>query len=215
MAVVVAKTRGMHVRPRPPVVRVWDRLKEISMFFERRDKVHQTARRLVRLFEKAKIPYSIVGGMAVNLYGARRTTDDVDFLLTKEGFDQFLRDHVGKTFQRVERRPRRFVDTKSGVQFDILLTGLFPGTGKPGPIAFPDPRDASITIEGTKVLKLPELIQLKLAARRHYDFGDVVFLIRVHNLDEVFAKQLHRSVHRDYIECLDEKRREDEYDARD
>jgi hypothetical protein len=73
-----------------PVVKVWDRLKEISRFFQRRDKVHQTARRLVRLFEKQRIPYAITGAMAVNLHGARRTTDDVDFLLSQEGFDRFV-----------------------------------------------------------------------------------------------------------------------------
>ena len=39
-------------------------------------------------------------------------------------------------------------------------------------------------------MKLPELIQLKLAARRYKDFGDVVFLIRVHNLDEVLLGDL-------------------------
>ena len=59
------------------------------------------------------------------------------------------------------------------------------------------------------------MIQLKLAARRHADFADVVFLIQVHDLNESFLPQLHPSVHRDYIECLDEKRREDEYIARE
>jgi hypothetical protein len=193
---------------------VWDRFKEISMFFERRDKVHRTARRLVRLFEKAKIPYAIVGAMAVNLHGARRTTDDVDFLLTKDGFDRFVSKFVGKDIARVTGRPRRFVDRKNGVKFDILVTGLYPGTGKPGPISFPDPSAASTTIEKTSVVTLDQLIQLKLAARRYYDFGDVVFLIRVHDLQEAFAKKLHPSVRRDFIECLEEKRREDEYEAR-
>jgi hypothetical protein len=36
----------------------------------------------------------------------------------------------------------------------------------------------------------------------------VVYLIRVHHLDEAFLKQLHPSVHRDFIECLEEKRRD-------
>jgi hypothetical protein len=196
-----------------PAVRVWDRLKEISMFFERRDKVHQTTRRLVRRFEKARIPYAIAGAMAVNLHGARRTTDDVDFLLTQEGFDRLLQEIVGKEAARVAGRPRRFVDLKNGVTFDILITGRFPGSGKPGPIAFPDPSQASTTIENARVLTLEQLIQLKLAARRHYDFGDVVALIRAHHLDESFAQQLHPSVQSDFIECLEEKRREDEYDA--
>jgi hypothetical protein len=62
---------------------------------------------------------------------------------------------------------------------------------------------------------LPQLIQLKLAAGRYYDFGDVVFLIRTHNLDESFMAQLHPSVHKDFIECLEEKRREDDYQARE
>jgi len=46
-------------------------------------------------------------------------------------------------------------------------------------------------------------------------FGDVVFLIRTHNLDESFLQQLHASVHKDFIECLEEKRREDDYLARE
>ena len=57
-------------------------------------------------------------------------------------------------------------------------------------------------------------IQLKLAARRHQDFADVVNLIHFNNLDESFADGLHPSVRRDYIECLEEKRRDDEYEAR-
>ena len=59
------------------------------------------------------------------------------------------------------------------------------------------------------------LIQLKLAARRHRDFGDVVELIRIHSLGESFARRLHTSVRGDYIECLEEKRRDDEYQARE
>jgi len=57
--------------------------------------------------------------------------------------------------------------------------------------------------------------QLKLAAWRRATFADVVFLILVHNLKESFASNLHPSVHRDYFECLDEKRREDEYEERE
>ena len=69
-------------------------------------------------------------------------------------------------------------------------------------------------IKNVSVIDLPTLIQLKIAARRHQDFGDVVNLIRVHNLDESFQVRLHPSTHRDFIECLEEKRREDEYEER-
>ena len=190
------------------------RLKEIDMFFNRRDKVHQTMRRLARRLGKAGIPYAIMGAMAVNAHGARRTTDDVDVLLTPEGLQQFRREFVGKDYEPVPKRARRFKEKQSGVGVDVLITGGHPGFGEPGPIQFPDPDDVGVEIEKVQVISLAELIQLKLAARRYYDFGDVVFLIRVHNLDESFAKELHRSVRQDYIECLEEKRREDEYQAR-
>ena len=112
-------------------------------------------------------------------------------------------------------RPRRFTDRTNGVTLDILVTGLFPGLGKPGPIAYPDPAVVSEVIDQVRVIDLPTLIQLKLAARRYQDFADVVKLIEFNNLDESFADRLHESVRRDYIECLEEKRREDEYLARD
>ncbi len=190
------------------------RLKEIDKFFNKRDKVHQTMRRLAKRLEKAKIPYAIMGAMAVNAHGARRTTDDVDVLLTLDGLRQFRERFVDKDYERVPGRSKRFLETQSGVGVDVLLTGGFPGRGGPGPIQFPDPAHARTEIEKVQVVKLAELLQLKLAARRYYDFGDVVLLIRTHNLDESFAQQLHPSVRQDYIECLEEKRRDDEYQAR-
>jgi hypothetical protein len=193
---------------------LWERLKEIDMFFEKRDPVYQTMRRLAKELEKAGIPYAIMGAMAVNVHGARRTTDDVDILLTREGLERFRQKFVGKKYEQVEGRLRRFRDKKNGVGVDVLVTGHYPGRGGPAPFAFPDPEAASAEIETVRVVTLPQLIQLKLAARRHYDFGDVGFLIRVHKLDESFLKQLHPAVHGDFIECLEENRRDDEYEAR-
>jgi hypothetical protein len=191
------------------------RLKEIDMFFQRRSPVHQTMRRLAQRLEKAGIAYAVIGGMAVNAHGAERTTKDVDVLLTREDFGRFREEFVGDTYEPVAKRPRRFKEKKSGVTVDFLLTGRYPGSGEPGPVTSPDPREVAERIDKIAVVSLPQLVQLKLAARRHYDFGDVVFLIRVHDLDESFAKKLHPSVRQDYIECLEEKRREDEYQARE
>jgi hypothetical protein len=191
-----------------------NRLKEIGMFFQGTDAVHQTMNKIAADLVKAHIPYAIVGGMAVNAHRHGRTTDDVDVLLTEEGFAQFRRLYVPKTYGKVPKRSKRFLDPTNGVTFDILVTGLFPGTGKPGPISYPDPAAVSETIENIRVVGLPTLIQLKLAAGRHQDYADVVNLIRVHDLDESFQARLHPAVQRDYIECLEEKRREEEYEAR-
>jgi hypothetical protein len=184
------------------------------MFFQGTDAVHQTMRRVSDALAAAGIPYAIVGGMAVNAHGHRRTTGDVDFLLTAAGLDAFRLLLAAGGFEQVSGRARRFLDVANSITFDILVTGLFPGSGRPGPIAYPDPADVSAEVEGRRVVNLATLVQLKLAARRHKDFGDVVDLIRVQNLDESFLDQLHPSVRGDFIECLEEKRREDEYEAR-
>jgi len=188
------------------------RLREIDLFFQGKDEVHKTLRRIIKRLEKDNIPYAVVGGMAVNAHHYQRTTGDVDILLTAEGFAEFRRLLVPKYYENLPGRSRRFVDRKNDVRVDILVTGLFPGTGKPGPLTFPDPVQVGETIANIRVVDLVTLVQLKLAARRYRDFGDVVELIRFNNLDESFAQRLHPSVRSDYLECLEEKRREDEYE---
>jgi len=138
----------------------------------------------------------------------------VDILLTAEGLAEFRERFLTKHYDLIPGRPRRFVDRMNEVTLDVLVTGLFPGTGRPGPIAFPDPAGVAEVKDGVRFVDLATLVQLKLAARRHRDFGDVVELIRFNELDESFAERLHPSLRRDFIECLEEKRCEDEYEAR-
>jgi hypothetical protein len=191
-----------------------ERLKEISMFFAGKDAVHKTARRLVRRLERVQIPYAIVGAMALLAHRYQRTTKDVDILLSADGFAEFKRRFVPKQYEPVGGRQRRFIDRASGVEVDVLVTGMFPGSGNPGPVAYPDPAEVAEEVEKHQVVDLTTLVQLKLAAKRYKDFGDVVELIRHNDLDESFADKLDPSVRQDYIECLEEKRREDEYEAR-
>ncbi len=184
------------------------------MFFDGTDRVHQTMRHVAEKLDEAGIPYAIAGGMAVNAHKYVRTTGDVDFLITSEGLATFLKLFVPAEFSRVAGHSRRFLDPSTNTTFDLLVAGLFPGSGKPGPIAFPDPASVAVIIQERKVLNLRTLIELKLAAGRHKDFGDVVELIRLNNLDESFTNGLSPSVREDYIECLEEMRREQEYEAR-
>lgn len=183
------------------------------MFFEGRGREHQAMRRIVEKLRKARIPYAMVGGMAVNAHQYERTTKDVDLLLSRRGFSEFRRRFVPRSYEPVPRRSRRFFDRRHKVYIDILVTGYFPGSGRPGPIAYPDPVEVFTTIKRVRVVNLATLVQLKLAARRYTDFADVVNLIRFNDLDESFAEKLHASIRRDYIECVEEKRREDMYEA--
>src|SRR5262245_61687562 len=112
-----ANDSQMEVKTKP--FSFWKRLKEISMFFQGRDEVHKTLRRLVKRLEKAEIPYAVIGGMAVNAHRYQRTTGDVDILLTPESLDEFRRRFVPKDYEPVPGRSRRFKDRANEITVDI------------------------------------------------------------------------------------------------
>jgi hypothetical protein len=190
------------------------RLRDIELFFEGRDRVHKTQRRVAAKLAKANIPYAVVGGMAVKAHGHEQTTGDVDILLTREGFRSFRRLFVPGAYGPVPNRPLRFLDRRQRTTIDFVITGSFPRDGNPGPIAFPDPAQVCETIAGVRVVNLTTLIQLKLAARRFQDLGDVENLMRVHNLDESFLPRLHPAVREQFLDCLEARRRDDENELR-
>src|SRR5438270_416136 len=96
-------------------------VREIDQFFQARDPLHKTMRRLANHLSKAKIPYAVVGGMAVYAQGYRRTSDDLDILLTREGLLTFRRLFVSRYYEPLPLRPRRLIDPVSGVAFDVLV----------------------------------------------------------------------------------------------
>jgi hypothetical protein len=194
-------------------VNFWDRLKEISRFFQGRDQVHKSVRRLAKKLVRANIPYAIIGGMAVYMHGHRQATGNINVLLTADGLNDFRARFVPGMYGSAPERSGWFVDLKNDVRLSFRVTGRFPGNGKPGPIAFPHPEQVSETINDIKVVNFVTLIQLKLAARRFQDLADVISLIRVHSLDESFAERLHPSLHPRYSECLEARRCEDEWNA--
>src|SRR5437870_1015660 len=113
-------------------------LKQLDMFFQGKDPVHKSMRRLAKRLEKAKIPYALVGGMALYFHDYRRATNDVDLLLTGEGLTEFRQRFVPKNYKTTPDRERRFVDKTNEVMVDIRVTGGVPGMGTPTPIRFPD-----------------------------------------------------------------------------
>lgn len=191
-----------------------DPLEAITVFEKGKSPVHKTLLRVVKRLRKAGITYAVMGGMAVDAYGHHRLTNDVDLLLTPAGLAKFRGLFVPKNYQQVAGRDRRFVDRINDITIDILVTGGIPGWGQPTPIRFPDPKQVRQQIGSVYYVDLGNLIELKLAARRHQDFADVVELIAVHNLDESLLPELHHTVRQDFIECLEEKRREEENEAR-
>jgi hypothetical protein len=191
-----------------------ERLKEISRFFAGCSQVHKAMRRLVTRFERFAIPYAIVGGMAVNAHGHQQTTDDVDVLLTPEGFTRFKALFLRTKYDLMSGRWWQFVDRINGIKVDAVLAGETVAFTRVLPILYPDPSTVAEIIDHVCYVNLRTLIELKLAMRRYRDLGDVGALIGVHHLNESFMEQLHPAVHDDYLLCLEETRREQEYQAR-
>ena len=96
-------------------------------------------------------------------------------------------------------------DTRTGVRIEFIVTGQFPGDGKPKPVAFPDPEEVAQEIDGVRFVNLAMLIELKLASGmthpgRLRDLADVQELIRVLKLPEDFAAGLEAFVREKYGE---------------
>jgi hypothetical protein len=98
-------------------------------------------------------------------------------------------------------------DTATGVRIEFLITGGFPGDGKPKPVAFPDPAAVAVEIDGIRYVGLPTLVELKLAsgtaAHRLKDLGDVQELIRALALPRTFAAHLNPYVRAKFYELWD------------
>ena len=58
--------------------RLFDAVREAERFFMATDAVHRALEKLVGLLAAGRIPYALVGAMALNEYGYRRVTVDVD-----------------------------------------------------------------------------------------------------------------------------------------
>jgi hypothetical protein len=191
----MSRDRGKAVRERE----FFTALREAREFFMGSANVQLALEKLIRLLDEANVPFAIVGAMALNEYGYRRVTEDVDVLLTRNGLDEFKRLWLGKGY--VEKFPgsRGLRDTENNVSIDVVLAGEYPGDGKPKPVAFPDPELTARRGERVRLLPLEKLIELKLASglsapHRLRDLADVLELIRACNLDEAFGTRLDPSV---------------------
>jgi hypothetical protein len=178
---------------------------EGSMHFEEESAVHKTLQRITRRLDELGISYALVGGMAMFFHGYRRFTEDVDLLVTPAGLKVIHEKLEGLGYVPPFAGSKHLRDTESGVRVEFLVTGGFPGDGKPKPVAFPDPAQSRVEISGIGVLSLPKLIDLKLASgmsnpRRAKDLVDVQELIETLQLAESFGQQLDPSVREKYRE---------------
>jgi hypothetical protein len=167
--------------------------------------VQKALRKLVDILERENVPYAIIGALALNEYGHRRVTVDVDLVMREEDLIAFKHRWLGRGYAERVRGTGKLLDTDFDVKVDVLSTGRFPGDDKPKPIAFPDP--ATTAVRGAPFALLPvELwIELKLASgmvatHRLKDLADVQELIRSARLPVSTADSLHPWVRDKFLE---------------
>jgi hypothetical protein len=170
-------------------------LEEARRYFMGDADVQRAAKRIAAALGEAGVAYVICGALAVTAHGHARLTQDVDVLLTPDGLRRFKERWLGRGW--VERFPgsKGMRDVETNVKIDVVLTGDYPGDGKPKPVQFPDPAEVAIDLGGTATLALPKLIELKLASGmtapdRPRDLDDVIQLVRANQLPRGFAQQL-------------------------
>jgi hypothetical protein len=170
-------------------------LSEGSRFFEEKSAVQDALLRITRRLRELGIPYALAGGMALFQHGFRRFTEDVDILVTRGGLRLLHEKLDGLGYVPPFAGSKNLRDAESGVRIEFLVTGDFPGDGKPKPVAFPDPEAVSVQIGDLRVLGLPTLVELKLASGmtnpgRLKDLADVQELVKILRLPRDFADRL-------------------------
>lgn len=175
-------------------------------FFMGDGTLNSTLKRLAKDLESQGIDFSVIGAIALNQYGYRRFSEDINLLLTKEGLEKFRVELVGKGYRPAfEGATRKFRTTAENVTVKIITSGEFPGDGKPKPVAFPQPNENQTEIEGIKTLGFSKLIELKLASgmtapHRLKDLADVQEMIKLKNLSANYAGKLNPFVREKFAE---------------
>jgi hypothetical protein len=185
--------------------RSWS-MDEADRHFQKEDLVFKTLRKIARRLESIGVAYAVAGGMALEAHGFRRLTVDVDILVSRDGLKTVHQELEGLGYVPPFAGSKNLRDAEYGVRVEFLIAGEFPGDGKPKPVAFPDPEQASILIDDIRFLSLPKLVELKLASGmtggldRLKDFADVIALVKGLRLPAAFAEELNPYVRDKYLE---------------
>lgn len=186
--------------------------------FRKDSAVFKALREIAHKLDRMKISYAIAGGMALDAHGFRRLTVDVAILVARGALDKIHSNLDGRSYVPPFKGSKNLRDVEHGVRIEFLVEGQYPGDGRPKPVAFPDPADVAVEIEGIRYVRLSTLIELKLASGmtapgRLKDLADVQELIRALDLPADFARELNPYVRARFLELRDDLNRfEDPYE---
>ncbi len=101
----------------------WSGVENARRFFMGEADVQRALERLARVLDEKGIPYAIIGALALNEWGHRRVTVDIDLLLTPEGLRSLKAEVLGRGY--VEKSPGA-VDSATSRQ-ELTSMSCWPG----------------------------------------------------------------------------------------
>jgi hypothetical protein len=150
----------------------------------------------------------VAGGWAVWHHGyVARLTQDIDIVLPKAKVEEFQRLASVSGFEVLPQPPGHWPKVRhkeADIEVDILPEGGRPGTAaRPAPTVIGPPDALGAAGPTLRYIKLPALVELKLAAGRTQDENDVAQLVRA-NPERTAEIRAHlAAVHADYVREFD------------
>jgi len=191
-----------------------DLYEEGLRYFMGHGTLNKTLAQLTGDLREHGIDYMVIGAVALMAHGYPRFSEDINLVLTPEGLETFHQELIGlgyvAAFPGAKKRLR---STKDGISIDVMISGEYPGDGKPKPVSIPEPATASTEIDGIQVVTFEKLVELKLASGmtasdRLKDLADVQELIKIRALQKDFAERLDPYVRDKFLElCESVKKR--------
>jgi len=175
-----------------------------------------TLLKMAKRLRELNISYAVTGDMAMFFHGLERSTDVLELLVSRESLGEIHQRVTGLEFAASGYGTKDIRDKVNGVTVKFIITGDFPGDGRRKPVVNPDPFEASIEKDGIRWMKLPVLIDIKLASGmtspgKLKDLADVQELIKSLKLDVKYGQHLNAYVREKFEELQFAVERGDEH----
>jgi hypothetical protein len=164
-----------------------------------------TLLKMAKRLREVNIDYAVTGDLAMVFHGLERSVKVLELLVSRESVNEIHQRVTGLDFASSSYGNKDIRDKTNGVMVRFLVTGDFPGDGRRKPVVHPDPIEASDEKDGIRWMKLPVLIDIKLASgmtspTKVKDLTDVQELIKTLELPAEYAEQLNPYVREKFEE---------------
>lgn len=134
--------------------------------------------------KELKIPYALIGGLALGFYKYKRFTNDIDILIDENGYNKLTEKVIGLGYKYNFNGARGIQHTEHKIPIDFIFSGEVYGS-----FTYPKPQDVKKLKNGVYVVSLYKLLEIKIASglnnpKRPNDLADAQLLIR-HNINNL------------------------------